>query len=280
MRHMENKTIDLNCDLGESFGVYRLGMDETVMPFITSANIACGWHAGDPMVMNATIRLARKYGINCGAHPGYPDLLGFGRRAMKVSGEELKCYLIYQIGALESFGRANGISLTHVKPHGSLYNTMVESEETALAVAEAISGVDRNLILVTLAGKKGRMMTQIGREHGLRIAHEAFPDRGYTAEGTLAPRQLAGAVITDPDEVVRRALRIATEGCIEAISGETIELQAQTLCVHGDNPHAVQMVQKIRTGLEEEGIELRPMQPRNPNHSADTISCLHDQACP
>ncbi|GAB6190675.1 LamB/YcsF family protein [Desulfocastanea catecholica] len=256
---MDKKTMDLNCDLGESFGVYKLGMDEAVMPFITSANIACGWHAGDPIVMNNTVRLAAKYGINCGAHPGYPDLLGFGRRAMKLNRDELMCYLIYQIGALEAFCRANGTSLTHVKPHGSLYNTAVESEETAIAVVEAISKVNSNLIFVTLAGKKGQMMARIGQELGLRIAHEAFPDRAYTPEGALAPRQQEGAVITDPDEVVRRALKIATEGCVEANNGESIELEAQTLCVHGDNPHAVQMVKRIRTGLEEEGIELCPM---------------------
>ena len=140
---MDNKTIDLNCDLGESFGVYKLGMDEEIMPYITSANIACGWHAGDPLVMNKTVRLAAQHGINCGAHPGYPDLLGFGRRAMKVGLDELKCYLIYQIGALDGLLPGKRSELTHVKPHGSLYLAAVESEETAMAVAEAIASVDR-----------------------------------------------------------------------------------------------------------------------------------------
>lgn len=255
----EEKTIDLNCDLGESFGVYTLGMDEAVMPYITSANIACGWHAGDPLVMNRTVRLAARNGINCGAHPGYPDLLGFGRRPMKVGIEELKCYLIYQIGALDAFCRANGAVLTHVKPHGSLYLTAVESEETAMAVAEAIASVNRSLIFVTLAGQKGRVMARAGKEFGLAIAYEAFPDRAYTPEGTLAPRQNPGAVITDPHEVVRRAVKIATEGCIEAVNGESIELAAQTLCVHGDNPHAVEMVRTIRKSLEERNIDVRPM---------------------
>ncbi|OGR20020.1 MAG: lactam utilization protein LamB [Desulfobacterales bacterium GWB2_56_26] len=256
---MNKKTIDLNCDLGESFGVYKLGMDEEVMPYITSANIACGWHAGDPLVMNKTVKLAAQHGINCGAHPGYPDLLGFGRRAMKVGLDELKCYLIYQIGALDAFCRASGVKLTHVKPHGSLYLTAVESEETAMAVAEAIGSVGRELIFVTLAGQKGQVMAEAGRRVGLAIAYEAFPDRAYTPEGTLVPRQSPGAVITDPEQVMERAVQIATEGCIEAVNGERIELAAQTLCVHGDNPHAVEMVRTIRRELEQRNIDVRPM---------------------
>ncbi len=258
---MPRKTIDLNCDLGESFGVYKLGMDEEIMPYITSANIACGYHAGDPLVMDKTVRLAAQNGINCGAHPGYPDLLGFGRRAMQVGIEELTCCLIYQIGALAAFCQANGTVLSHVKPHGSLYLAAVESEATARAVAAAIARVDRRLIFFTLAGQKGRIMARAGREFGLTVACEAFPDRAYTPEGALAPRQNAGAVITDPDEVVRRAVRIATEGCIEAVNGECIELAAETLCVHGDNPRAVEMVRAIRVALEKGGIDVRPLQP-------------------
>lgn len=256
---MTKKNIDLNCDLGESYGVYTLGMDEEVMPHITSANIACGWHAGDPLVMDRTVRLAAGHGINCGAHPGYPDLLGFGRRAMKVGLDELKCYLIYQIGALEAFCRANGVRLTHVKPHGSLYLTAVESEETAMAVAEAIVSVNPGLIFVTLAGAKGRVMAEAGLRLGLPIAYEAFPDRAYTPEGTLAPRQTPGAVIKDPDTVVRRAVQIAAEGCIEAVNGELIQLDAQTLCVHGDNPQAVAMVRNIRRELAGRGIDVSPL---------------------
>ncbi len=255
----KKKSIDLNCDLGESFGVYQLGMDEAVMDHITSANIACGWHAGDPSVMNKTVQLAIEKKIKCGAHPGYPDLLGFGRRAMDVDNEELKYYLIYQIGALEAFCRVNGTRLHHVKPHGSLYHAAVENEQTAVAVAQAISSVDRNLIYVTLAGEKGRMMSRIGREFGLKVALEAFPDRAYTPEGTLAPRNLEGAVITDPDEVISRAFKIASEGCIEAVNGDLIELPVQTLCVHGDNPHAVQMVKEIRNSLERNNIAVNPV---------------------
>lgn len=255
----KRKSIDLNCDLGESFGVYQLGMDEAVMDHITSANIACGWHAGDPSVMNKTVQLAVKNKIKCGAHPGYPDLLGFGRRAMSVDNEELKHYLIYQIGALEAFCRVNGTRLHHVKPHGSLYHAAVENEKTAVAVAEAISSVDQNLIYVTLAGQKGQMMSRVGKEFGLNVALEAFPDRAYTPEGSLAPRNVEGAVITNPDEVISRALKIASEGCIEAINGDMIELSVHTLCVHGDNPHAVQMVKEIRNSLEGNNIAVNPI---------------------
>lgn len=257
---IKRKSIDLNCDLGESFGVYQLGMDEAVMAHITSANIACGWHAGDPSVMNRTVQMAVKNKIKCGAHPGYPDLLGFGRRAMNVDNEELKNYLIYQIGALEAFCRVNGTRLHHVKPHGSLYHAAIENEQTAVAVAKAISSVDQNLIYVTLAGEKGQMMSRIGKEFGLNVALEAFPDRAYTPEGTLAPRNMEGAVITDPDEVSSRALKIASEGCIEATNGDLIELPVHTLCVHGDNLHAVQMVREIRKKLERYNIAVNPVE--------------------
>jgi 5-oxoprolinase (ATP-hydrolysing) subunit A len=252
-------SIDVNCDLGESFGIYTLGMDEEVMPYISSANIACGWHAGDPVVMERTVRSALRHQVRCGAHPGYPDLLGFGRRAMQVDGDELSCYLIYQIGALAAFCRANQTELHHVKPHGSLYHAAVADEGAARAVASAIIRVDPTLVFVTFAGEKGEMMARIGREYGLSVAREAFPDRAYTAEGVLAPRSQPGAVITDPEEVIRRGVKIAAEGCIEAISGELIPLAAQTLCVHGDNPKAVAMVRQLRTALAEKNIAVAPL---------------------
>lgn len=256
---MNHTTIDLNCDLGESFGVYRLGLDQEIIPAITSANIACGWHAGDPLVMNRTVRLAAGHGVSCGAHPGYPDLLGFGRRAMEVGRDELKCYLIYQIGALDGFCRAHGVALRHVKPHGSLYHAALESEATALAVAEAVAAVDRELILVTLAGQKGTVMAEAAAGLGLAVAREAFADRAYTAEGTLVPRHLPGAVISDAGEVARRAVQIVTEGAIEAAGGERIELAAQTLCLHGDNPQAVAVARAIRRELAGRNITVRPM---------------------
>jgi len=253
------QSIDINCDLGESFGIYTLGMDGQVMPFISSANIACGWHAGDPMVMEATVQAAVRNRVHCGAHPGYPDLLGFGRRAMQVDAEELHCYLIYQIGALTAFCQANQTKLHHVKPHGSLYHAAVADEKTARAVAGAIARVNPELIFVTFAGEKGEVMARIGREYGLAVAREAFPDRAYTAEGTLAPRSLPGAVITDPDEVIRRGVKIAAEGCVVAITGEEIPLTAQTLCVHGDNPQAVAMVERLHAALIDKDIAVAPM---------------------
>jgi len=256
---MNGTAIDLNCDLGESYGAYSLGMDEAVMPHITSANIACGWHAGDPVVMNNTVKMAVEHGIKCGAHPGYPDLLGFGRRDMNVTNEDLKCYILYQIGALQAFCRFHNTTLHHVKPHGSLYLKAAQSEDMTTAIVQAISQLDRNLVYVTLAGEKGKKMARIAEDHGLRVAMEAFPDRAYTDEGSLAPRSMSGAVITEPEEVLRRAVKMAKEKCIETISGNLIELEAQTLCVHGDNPHAVEMVQAIRGALKENDITLRPV---------------------
>ncbi len=256
---MTRRTIDLNCDMGESFGIYNIGMDAEVMNHISSANIACGWHAGDPVVMNQTVRLAAEGGIGCGAHPGYPDLLGFGRRKMDVQAEDLKCYLLYQIGALRTICMANGVTLGHVKPHGSLYLSLLEDESVAEAVAEAIAAVDASLVFVTLAGQKGEMAARVGERFGLQVAFEGFPDRAYTPQGTLVPRSQPGAVIEDPSQVVQRALQMASEGRVKAINGDVIDLRVQTLCVHGDNPGAVEMVRRIRLSLEAEDIQVLPM---------------------
>ena len=251
--------IDLNCDMGESFGAYKLGLDEEVIKHITSANIACGWHAGDPMVMDKTVKMAVENGVGIGAHPGYPDLLGFGRRNMDCLPEELLNYMIYQIGALQAFCAAHGTRLRHVKPHGNLYLTAVENETVARAVAEAIVSVDPALMYVALAGAKGELMTRIGGEVGLKVVYEAFPDRAYTPEGTLVSRRQAGAVIKDPKRVAERALKMAKEGKVIASDGTEIPLMAQTLCVHGDTPGAVNLVKQIRDLLESEGIEVKPM---------------------
>jgi len=251
--------IDLNCDMGESFGAYKLGLDEEVIKYITSANIACGWHAGDPMVMDKTVKMAVENGVGIGAHPGYPDLLGFGRRNMDCLPEELLNYMIYQIGALQAFCAAHGTRLRHVKPHGNLYLTAVENETVARAVAEAIVSVDPDLMYVALAGAKGELMTRIGGEVGLKVVYEAFPDRAYTPEGTLVSRRQAGAVIKDPENVAERALKMAKEGKVIASDGTEISLMAQTLCVHGDTPGAVNLVKQIRDLLESEGIEVKPM---------------------
>lgn len=254
------KQIDLNCDMGESFGAYALGMDEAVIRHITSANIACGWHAGDPLVMDRTVKMARENNVGIGAHPGYPDLIGFGRRNMDCTTAEIRQYLIYQLGALDAFCRANGTRLRHVKPHGALYLTAVENEDVARSIAEAIVSFNPGLFYVALAGQKGRMMARIGEEVGLKVVYEAFPDRAYTSEGTLQSRRIPGAVIKEPELVAQRALRMAAEGKIVAVDGTTIEIEAHTLCVHGDTPTAVELVKTIRETLEAENIALKPME--------------------
>jgi len=251
--------IDLNCDMGESFGAYKLGLDEEVIKYITSANIACGWHAGDPQVMNRTVHLAAAHGVNPGAHPGYPDLLGFGRRNLDCAPAEIRDYVIYQIGALQGFCAAHKTRLRHVKPHGNLYLTAVEKEDVAGAIAEAIVSVDPELMYVALAGAKGEMVTRIGRQVGLKVVYEAFPDRAYTPEGTLVSRRREGAVIKDPQVVAERALLMAKEGKVRAVDGTVVELEAQTLCVHGDNPAAVDLVRSIRELMAQEGVAVRPM---------------------
>jgi UPF0271 protein len=255
---MATTSIDLNCDMGESFGAYKLGMDASVIAYISSANIACGWHAGDPMVMDRTIRMAKEHGVSPGAHPGYPDLMGFGRREMALSREEIRAYMIYQIGALQGFCAAHGLKLRHVKPHGSLYLSAVANEAVARGIAEAITAVDPDLYYMALAGQKGELVAGIGKEMGLKVIREAFPDRAYTPDGTLVPRSQAGAVIKDPAEVAARALLMAGEGVVVAVDGKRIPLKAQTLCVHGDTPGAVDLVRQIRQTLEKENIRVAP----------------------
>lgn len=253
------RTIDLNCDMGESFGAYTLGMDAEVIKHITSANIACGWHAGDPLVMSRTVRMAADHGVRVGSHPGYPDLLGFGRRNMDCTADEIRTYIIYQIGALWGFCAAHGVKMQHVKPHGSLYLSAVENEGVATAIAEAIVAVDPTLQYVALAGSKGALMAKVGEKVGLKVVFEAFPDRAYASDGTLVSRRLPGAVISDPTHVAERALKMAKEGKVIAIDGTEINLHPETLCVHGDNPSAVQLVKRIRGLLESEGVAVKPM---------------------
>ncbi len=253
------KTIDLNCDLGESFGPYKVGMDESGIQFVTSANIACGWHAGDPVVMDRTVKMAADLGVGVGAHPGYPDLLGFGRRNMDCKLEEIQKYVLYQIGALHAFCKVHGVRLKHVKPHGALYSTAVKNENVARAIAQAIVKFDPDLLFVALAGPKGESMRRMGKELGLKVVYEAFPDRAYTADGNLELRSQPGAVITNPDEVAQRALRMAKEGVVIAVDGTSIPLETQTLCVHGDTPTALKLVEKIRETLEANNIKLQPM---------------------
>lgn len=248
--------IDLNSDVGESFGTYKLGLDEEVIPHITSANIACGFHGGDPEVMRRTVGLAKKFGVEVGAHPGFPDLMGFGRRNMDATLEEIQDYVVYQTGALQAFARAQGLKLQHVKPHGALYNMAAANPKMWDAIAEAVVQVDRELILVALASAGRDVLTETGKRHGIRFAFEAFPDRAYTSDGSLAPRREKGAVIHNHEVVAQRALKMALEGRVIATDGTEIELKADTLCVHGDNPAAVQVVQKIRETFKASGVEV------------------------
>ncbi len=253
------KKIDLNCDMGESFGAWTMGMDGEVIRHVTSANIACGFHAGDPGVMYRTVKLAKENGVGVGAHPGYPDLVGFGRRNMDCTPEEVRDYVAYQIGALKGFCAVHGVPLQHVKPHGSLYNMSVGNEKMIRAIVDAIAGVDRSVIYLALGGAQEPLVTGIAREAGIRVAFEAFPDRAYTPEGKLAPRSIAGAVIKDPKTAAERALRMAKEGKIVATDGSVLEMRIDTICVHGDNPSAVELVKNIRSAIEGEGIAVVPM---------------------
>jgi len=246
--------------MGESFGAYTMGLDEEVIKYITSANIACGWHGGDPMVMDKTVAMAVTYGVGVGAHPSYPDLLGFGRRNMDCTPEEIRNYVTYQVGALQAFCAAHGTRLRHVKAHGNLYNTAAEQETVARAVAEGVARVDVSLMVVTLAGPKGDVMARLGREMGLPVVREAFADRAYTPEGALVSRRQPGAVLKDPHEVAERVVRMVKDGTVVAADGSVVPLGPQTVCVHGDTPGAVSLVKEIRSVLERDGIEVRPME--------------------
>jgi UPF0271 protein len=240
--------IDLNCDLGESFGRYSLGADAAIMAHITSANIACGFHAGDASVMQATVRLARQCGVAIGAHPGWPDLQGFGRRKMDIAPDEAEAMVLYQIGALSAFARAEGCSLRHVKPHGELYNQASQDRALALAVARAVKRFSSELILVGLAGSE---LVAAGQELGLGVASEAFPDRVYNPDGTLMSRRLPGALLENPQQVAAHALQLATEGI--SINGKTVRVD--TLCLHGDQPGALQNARLVREALGVNGVE-------------------------
>jgi 5-oxoprolinase (ATP-hydrolysing) subunit A len=251
--------IDMNSDVGESFGVYKLGLDEEVIPHITSANIACGFHGGDPGVMRKTVSLAKQYGVEIGAHPGFPDLIGFGRRNVDATLEEIQDDVIYQMGALQAFAISQGMRLQHVKPHGALYNMAAANQKISEAIAEAVARVDREIILIVLASSRKESLLEIGKRYGIRIAFEAFPDRAYGNDGALVSRRQKGAVIHDHEIVAKRALKMALEGKVIAIDGTEIELRADTLCVHGDNPAAVQMVKKIREDLRGAGVEVTAM---------------------
>lgn len=245
--------VDINSDLGESFGAYKVGLDEEVIAHISSANIACGYHAGDPLVMEQTIACAKAAGVAVGAHPGYPDLMGFGRRNLVCTPAEAKAYVKYQLGALSAFATSQGVKIQHCKPHGALYNMAGKDLDLALMIAEAIAEVDKDIVLLGLANSK---LIEAGKQMGLRTASEVFADRAYQADGSLVPRKIQGAVIHDADEAIARTVRMVKEGKVTAITGEEVPLDVHSICVHGDNPMAVAFVKNIRARLEAEGVEI------------------------
>ena len=246
--------VDLNSDLGESFGRYTIGNDEKIIPLITSANVACGYHASDPVVMTQTIQRAKEAGIGIGAHPGLPDLMGFGRRSMAISNEEAKAYTLYQISALGGMCKAAGVKLQHVKLHGALYNMAAKDYELSKAICEAIYEYDKDLIVMGLSGSE---MIKAANDCGLKAASEVFADRAYEEDGTLVNRRKAGAMIEDEDEAIKRVVRMVKEGKVTSITGKDIDIKADSICVDGDGEKALLFVEKIRKALAEEEIEIR-----------------------
>lgn len=243
--------IDLNCDMGESFGVYHLGADAVLLEHVTSANIACGFHAGDPSVMRSTVKLALQKGAAIGAHPGLPDLAGFGRRNMDISPDEAFDIVTYQIGALQMFVKQEGGVLHHVKPHGALYNMAATSKALADAIAAAVYAIDSNLILYGLSGSA---MIEAGQQIGLGTASEVFADRTYQDDGTLTPRRMTGSLIIDKEHAVQQVLGMVKDGYVKSISGKSVPIQADTVCIHGDGAHAVMFAQQLGARLLDEGI--------------------------
>jgi UPF0271 protein len=241
--------IDLNCDLGESFGRYTLGNDAAIMPHISSANVACGFHAGDARVMQATVSLAKRHGVAVGAHPGWPDLQGFGRRKMDFSPDEAEAITLYQVGALAAIARAEGVMLCHVKPHGAMYNQAAVDGPLARAIARGVKRFSGELILVGLAGSS---LIEAGLEAGLRVAQEGFPDRAYAPDGTLLPRSEKGALVESPELVAGNAVRLATEGIL---FGEQ-RMLVDTICLHGDTSSAVQNAKGVREALAKAGVDV------------------------
>ena len=251
--------VDINCDMGESFGVYTIGRDEEVVRHITSANIACGFHASDPMTMDRTVRLCREHHVMAGAHPGYPDRIGFGRRFMDISPEQLTHDVIYQVGALKGFLSLYGMPLQHVKLHGALYNDLVNKADLALQIVRTVGKTFDNPIFLTLATTKATALKKKGKKEGLRIALEAFPDRMYTDAGDLLSREQAGAVLKDPDLIAQRAVKMIKEKGIESIHGRWLDLDIDTLCIHGDNPESIEAAKKIIAACAGEKFQIRPL---------------------
>jgi len=248
--------VDLNCDMGESFGAYQIGADEAVFPFITSANVACGFHGGDPTVMRLTVNRAKQHGVAVGAHPGFPDLIGFGRRNMDVAPDDAYDMVVYQVGALLGVARAAGVELQHVKAHGALYNMAATKPDLAAAIARAVRDLDRGLVLFGLPGSH---LISEGESAGLTTASEAFADRNYMPDGSLVSRKRADAHVHDADEAVARAIRMVREGKVRAVDGTDVVMRADTICLHGDGPHAVEFAQRLRAAFAKAQIDVHTM---------------------
>ncbi|MBZ5538413.1 MAG: LamB/YcsF family protein [Acidobacteriia bacterium] len=248
--------IDLNCDMGEGFGAWRMGTDEAIMPLITSVNIACGFHAGDPDTMRRTVGCAVRHGVAVGVHPGFPDLIGFGRRDMNVTPEEARNFVLYQIGALSAFVRAQGARLSHVKAHGALYNRAARDPQLASAIALAVKEYDPSLVFIGLANSE---LVRAGERLGLRVASEVFADRTYQPDGSLTSRRLPHAMVTEPREAAARVIRMVREGKVKTIDGQDCSVRADTVCIHGDTPGALEFAQAVRQELEGAGIEIGPL---------------------
>jgi UPF0271 protein len=252
--------MDLNADLGEGFGIWRLGDDEALLDLITSANVACGFHAGDPSTMRRICAVAAQRGVTVGAQVGYRDLAGFGRRRIEYAFDDLRDEVIYQIGALDAFCRVAGTSVRYVKPHGALYNTAAIDESQAAAVVAAVTGYDPTLPLLCLPGS---VLAQLATGAGLRVVREGFADRGYQSNGTLVPRSVAGALLTKPDEIADRAVRMATEQRVEAVDGALVPCPVESICLHGDTPGAVEHAQRVRSALAAAGVPLASFAPHS-----------------
>lgn len=251
--------LDINSDMGESFGVYRLGQDSALLDVITSANIACGYHAGDPATMRATVKMALEKGVGIGAHPGLPDLSGFGRRNMDISAQEAYDMVVYQVGALYGFVKAQGGAMQHVKAHGALYNMAAVSPGLAEAIAEAVYDVNPELVLFGLSGSE---LVKAGQKTGLRTASEVFADRTYQNDGTLTPRRQPDALIQEEEKAVLQVIRMVKEQAVRSQQGEEVAIQADTVCIHGDGPHAVEFARALRTSLADADITVQPIRRR------------------
>jgi 5-oxoprolinase (ATP-hydrolysing) subunit A len=252
---MCSSPVDMNCDMGESFGAFRIGEDDAVLPSVTSVSVACGFHGGDPRVIDRTVKEAARRGVGIGAHPGFPDLVGFGRRDMKLSAEEVRTDVLYQIGAVFGFARAHGVPLQHVKPHGQLNNLAVNDRELAEAIVDAVRAFDRDLIFVAYGGEVARA----AEAAGLTVGYEVYADRAYNPDGTLVSRHEPGAVIHDVERVVARTVSMVRDQRITAITGESVDVPIDTICVHGDTPGAASIAAAVRAGLEAAGIAVLPL---------------------